>query len=224
MRTVRLLSTIAAVVLIGTTAAYAQERKKDEAPARAPAVQQNAPAEKVAPAMKPGALNTMQKAPKTTGQALKPSDADKPHASDNGAMNNHPVAKSSSGSNGGAAMKSNSHDNSAQGASGEKSSQSATEKSSVTTGQGSAAGGAKLSTEQRSKISAIIKQQKAAPAQLNISVAVGTKVPPNVHLYPLPVDVIAIYPEWRGYDYILIGDEILVINPRTHEIVAVIEA
>jgi hypothetical protein len=49
-------------------------------------------------------------------------------------------------------------------------------------------------------------------------------VPESVHFYPLPVEVIAIYPEWRGYDYILVGSEILVIDPRTHEIVAILEA
>jgi hypothetical protein len=38
------------------------------------------------------------------------------------------------------------------------------------------------------------------------------------------VEVIVVYPEWRGYDYILVGNEILVIDPRTHEIVAILEA
>ena len=38
------------------------------------------------------------------------------------------------------------------------------------------------------------------------------------------MEVDAIYPEWRGYDYILVGDEIVVIDPRTHEIVAILEA
>ena len=63
-----------------------------------------------------------------------------------------------------------------------------------------------------------------APAHLNVSVRVGTRVPDSVHFYPLPVEVVAVYPEWRGYDYILVGDEIVVIDPRTHEIVAILEA
>jgi len=29
-------------------------------------------------------------------------------------------------------------------------------------------------------------------------------------LYPLPVDAIDIIPEWRGFNYIMVGDEILV--------------
>ena len=70
MKNARLLSTVAATLLLAVGAASAQDVKKDEAPARAPAAQQNAPAEKVAPAMKPGAQNAQgKKAPETTGQA-----------------------------------------------------------------------------------------------------------------------------------------------------------
>ena len=104
------------------------------------------------------------------------------------------------------------------------SSRSATEKSNATTGQGAAAGAAKLTTEQRTKITSIIHEHRTPSVHLNVSVSVGTRIPATVHLYPLPVEVINIYPEWRGYDYVYVGDEILVIDPRSHEIVAVIEA
>ena len=95
---------------------------------------------------------------------------------------------------------------------------------STTTGQGAAAGSAKLSTEQRTKITSIIKQHKVESTKLSVSVSVGTRVPASVHLYPLPVEVIEVYPAWRGFEYILVGDQIVVINPRTHEIVAILEA
>ena len=104
-----------------------------------------------------------------------------------------------------------------------KSTQSTSEQNRTTTGQG-AGGSAKLTTEQRTKISTVIKEQKLERVNLNVSVSVGTRIPTNVRLYPLPQQVIVIYPEWRGYDYILVGDQILVINPRTHEIVAILEA
>ena len=232
MKNARLLSTVAATLLLAVGAASAQDVKKDEAPARAPAAQQNAPAEKVAPAMKPGAHNAGgQKAPETTGQAP---ESDKTKASDKGAMDKGATdkktdkgaaTKGSSDAKGSADVKAKTNENTAQGAAGTKSSQSTTtEKDRVTTGQGAAAGSAKLSTEQRTKISTIIRQHKVAPAHLNVSVRVGTRVPDNVHFYPLPAEVFVVYPEWRGYDYILVGDEIVVIDPRTHEIVAILEA
>ena len=233
MKNARLLSTVAATLLLAVGAASAQDVKKDEAPARAPAAQQNAPAEKVAPAMKPGAQNAQgKKAPETTGQAP---EGDRTKASDKGVKDKGAMdkkndkgaaaAKGSSEANGSGDVKAKTNDNTAQGATGAKSSQSTTtEKDRATTGQGAAAGSANLSTEQRTKITTIIRQNKVEPAHLNVSVRVGTRVTENVRFYPLPAEVFVVYPEWRGYDYILVGDQILVINPRTHEIVAILEA
>ncbi len=231
MRNARLLSTVAATLLLTVGAVSAQDVKKDEAPARAPAVQQNAPAEKMAPATKPGAQNARgQKAPETTGQA---SDSDKTKASDQGATDKGAMdskkdkgaaAKTPSDANGRAGVKAKTDENTAQGVTGTKSSQSTTEKDRATTGQGAAAGSAKLTTEQRTKITTIIRQQKVEPARLNVSVRVGTRVPESVRFYPLPAEVFVVYPEWRGYDYIMVGNQILVIDPRTHEIVAILEA
>ena len=102
-------------------------------------------------------------------------------------------------------------------------SKGATESKSQTTGQAGAS--AKLSTEQRTKITTVIKSQHVAPVtNVNFSISVGTRVPHGVSFHPLPAEVVTIYPEWRGYEFILVHDQIVVIDPRTLEIVAVIEA
>ena len=96
-------------------------------------------------------------------------------------------------------------------------------KSGTTTGQ--AAAGAKLSTEQRTKITTTIKQQNIKPVtNINFNISVGTRVPRDVHFHPLPAEIITVYPDWRGYEFFLVRDEIIVVNPRTLEIVAVLEA
>lgn len=97
-----------------------------------------------------------------------------------------------------------------------------TERSQTTTGQAGAA--AKLSTEQRTKITTVIREQRVAPVtNVNFSISVGTRIPRDVSYHTLPVEVVTIYPEWRGYDYILVHDQILVIDPRSHEIVAILD-
>jgi Protein of unknown function (DUF1236). len=95
---------------------------------------------------------------------------------------------------------------------------------SSTTGQGSAGARANLTTEQRTKITSVIKQQRVEPVNLNISISVGTRVPDHVRYYPLPAEVVTIYPQWRGFDYIIVGSTIVVIDPATREIVPVLEA
>jgi Protein of unknown function (DUF1236) len=40
----------------------------------------------------------------------------------------------------------------------------------------------------------------------------------------LPEEIVRIVPEYRGYEYFLVGDEIVIIDPSTLEIVAIIPA
>jgi Protein of unknown function (DUF1236) len=249
VRKAKLLSTVAAALLLSAGVASAQGMSKDT-PERAPAAQQNAPAEKVAPAMKGGE----HKAPQTTGQATPDAKSDKaPRATGQAAPDSKSgKAKETTGqapksdadqkaqapsrsmdkdskpgtaTNESDGSKTEQNAQSPNGAA-SKSTQSTTEqnRTTTTTGQGAAAGSAKLSTEQRTKITSIIKEQKVERVNLNVSVSVGTRIPANVRLHPLPQQVIVIYPEWRGYDYILVGDLIVIVNPRTHEIVAIVEA
>src|SRR5262249_56589008 len=119
----------------------------------------------------------------------------------------------SSPANGGVNNKSNT-DNTPAASSSTKSS---TEQNRTTTGQG-AAGSANLTTEQRTKISSVIKSQKVERVNLNVSVSVGTRIPASVHVHPLPQEVIVIYPEWRGCDHIPSGGGRETIYPRTHQI------
>ena len=254
MRKAKLLSTVALAFVLSAGVASAQGTSKDT-PERAPAAQQNAPAEKVAPSMKGGEHKSPQttgqstsesgknshmgqaapdaksgKAKETTGQSPK-SDADE--KSQTKSMDQKPTEQNKSmekGNKSGAGMneKSDARSRSEQNAqekngSSSKSTQS-TEQNRATTGQGAAAGSANLSTEQRTKITSIIRSQKVERANLNVSVSVGTRIPTSVHVHSLPQEVIVVYPEWRGYDYILVGDQIVIISPRTHEIVAILEA
>jgi hypothetical protein len=90
---------------------------------------------------------------------------------------------------------------------------------------GQAGAGAKLSTEQRTKITGVIREQHVAPVtNVNFAISVGARVPRDVSFHPLPTEIVTIYPEWRGYEFILVRDQIVVIDPRTFEIVAVLEA
>jgi hypothetical protein len=212
-------------LLLSAGAASAQGMSK-ETPERAPAAQQNAPAEKVAPNMKQGD----HKSPQTTGQAAPDSKAGKaPETagqspkSDTSDKSGRTMDKDTkSGAQNG---KSESGAKTEQNRNSSKSGQSTTEQNrTTTTGQGAAAGSAKLSSEQRTKITSIFKQHKVEQTKLSVSVSVGTRIPTSVHLFPIPVQVVEVYPEWRGFYYILVGDQIVIISPRTHEIVAVIDA
>jgi len=94
---------------------------------------------------------------------------------------------------------------------------------SQTTGQAGAS--AKLSSEQRTKITTVIRDQHVAPVtDVNFSISVGTRVPRDVSFHPLPAEIVTIYPDWRGYEFILVRDQIIVVDPRSFEIVAILDA
>jgi hypothetical protein len=94
-----------------------------------------------------------------------------------------------------------------------------------TTTTGQAGAGARLTTEQRTRISTVIRDQHVAPvSNVSFAVSVGTRVPREIGFHPLPQEIVTIYPEWRGYEFFLVRDEIVVVDPRTLEIVAVLPA
>ena len=90
---------------------------------------------------------------------------------------------------------------------------------------GAAPAPANLSSEQRTTIRAVIKQQNVEPAKnINFAISIGTQVPRTVNFYPVPFELVQIYPGWRGYDFFLVGDQIIVANPRTLGTLAVLDA
>jgi len=94
----------------------------------------------------------------------------------------------------------------------------------ATTGQG-ARGSAALSTEQRTQIRTTIMREHIQPVvNPGFSIAVGTVIPRTIDLHPLPAEIFTIEPEWRGYRFFLVGDAIVVVEPDTLRIVAVLPA
>jgi hypothetical protein len=83
-----------------------------------------------------------------------------------------------------------------------------------------------LSQDQRSRIQAVIGKEHAPhfSGSEHFDMTVGARVPRDVHVAVLPEDIVTIVPEYRGFDYIVVGDSILIVDPATLEIVAVIPA
>jgi Protein of unknown function (DUF1236) len=96
---------------------------------------------------------------------------------------------------------------------------------STAAGETKSAAPAALSTEQHAKIRQTLRGEKAERlTNVNFSITVGEAVPRTVHRYRLPVSIMEYAPQYRDYEYILVGDEILIVDPRTLRIVAVIPA
>jgi hypothetical protein len=82
---------------------------------------------------------------------------------------------------------------------------------------------ANLQPQQQSKIVETLRSHRSeAVTNVNFTVNVGATVPESVRYHPLPEDIVSIVPQYRGYHYVMVRDEVVIIEPRTRRIVNVI--
>lgn len=80
-----------------------------------------------------------------------------------------------------------------------------------------------INDQQRTRISASISHLNVQPlTNVNFSLSVGTVAPRDIRLQPLPAEVVEIVPQYRGYNFVLVKDEIVIIEPSTYKIVTVL--
>jgi hypothetical protein len=97
-------------------------------------------------------------------------------------------------------------------------------KSQTTTGNAATSATAAPPAEKRTQIVSAIRSEKIQETtNVNFNVSVGAVVPSTVRFHPLPPRIVEIYPEWRGYEVILVSGRYIIVRPKTHEIVYILE-
>jgi len=82
-----------------------------------------------------------------------------------------------------------------------------------------------LSDKQRSDVGTRLRQTRVEKTRVNINVNIGSRVPRTVRLRPLPAVVLTLAPAYRGYSYVLLEDDtIVIIDARTYVVVDLIPA
>jgi hypothetical protein len=92
--------------------------------------------------------------------------------------------------------------------------------------QGNASGvNVQLNDQQKAQVRTTIIQGRNAPRvdHVNFDIAVGTAIPRGgVRIVPVPETLVRIEPSWRGFEYFVYEQEIVIVNPRDMTIVAVL--
>ena len=79
-------------------------------------------------------------------------------------------------------------------------------------------------TEQKTTIrTKVLTSSAPRVTNVNFDIKVGVVVPRTIRIAPVPVTLVEIEPEWRGFMYFVRGEEIIIVDPHTLEIVAVVE-
>lgn len=83
---------------------------------------------------------------------------------------------------------------------------------------------ASLQPEQKTRLTQAVAKLDVKPlTNVNFSVSVGTALPRSVTLHPVPSTIVSIVPQYRGYNYVVVRDQIVIVEPSTYKIVDVIE-
>jgi hypothetical protein len=196
-----------------TTGAGSAEHQAEGRDAKSgPSPDSNKVKKDVAP--KAGSKANAEKAkPSTTGQASEKSAP----ATKSGAMDKEPAAKSSTNEKSAPTAKS---------AADEKSGAAASKSSAQNQAGGSTGGSVSLTSDQKTKIRTTVLRSGSAPkvsrSSINFNIRVGTVVPRSVHFVTVPETLVEIHPAWRGYSYFIVDEEIVIVEPSTFKIVAVL--
>jgi uncharacterized protein DUF1236 len=80
-----------------------------------------------------------------------------------------------------------------------------------------------INDQQRTRVTQSIARLNVQPLNnVNFSLSVGTVIPRDVRLQTLPADVVEVVPQYRDYSFFVVRDEIVIVEPSTYKIVAVL--
>jgi hypothetical protein len=71
-----------------------------------------------------------------------------------------------------------------------------------------------LNDQQRTRINETIMSRRDLPRmdRVNFDIEVGRPVPREVRIREVPRELVDIYPEWRGHEYFVVRDEIVIVD------------
>jgi hypothetical protein len=241
-----LISVAAAALIAGTGFANAQGTPSREAPSSGAATTQQAapPSDRGSTATPMNRESSQSGAPAEAPKSAQSKDMDR-----NGAKNQRAQDDMKAGAKGeksaqdnnmkGERSKSMSSENEKAGASkdmkadsksgtdsktGTTNAQTGADTKSQTTGNAATSATAAPPAEKRTQIVSAIRSEKIQETtNVNFNISVGATIPASVHFHPLPPRIVEIYPEWRGYEVILVHGRYVIVRPQTREIVYIIE-
>jgi hypothetical protein len=90
-------------------------------------------------------------------------------------------------------------------------------------GNATAVGKVQISSTTATHISqALISTAPATSQNINVAVNIGAPLPGEAELLPLPPAVVSLVPEYQGYEYVVVNDQVAIVQPSTRVVVEVI--
>ena len=80
-----------------------------------------------------------------------------------------------------------------------------------------------MSIEDRERLHRSFDLERARVRDAKFDFHVGHRVPRDLRLIPIPTSIVSFIPYYREYRYFVVGEEVCIVDPRTYEVVDVID-
>jgi hypothetical protein len=79
-----------------------------------------------------------------------------------------------------------------------------------------------LTPAQRTIIYRSVSRERVRAPSADVQVRLGARVPRSVELYEMPTTIVEEVPTLRRYRYMVVNDEVVLVDPATSEVIEVI--
>ena len=83
-------------------------------------------------------------------------------------------------------------------------------------------GNIKIAPDRATRVRDTLFRTGERSEDIDVTINIGTPLPERARPRPLPTTIIEIAPEYRGYDYVIVRDEIVIVEPSSRKVVEVI--
>jgi hypothetical protein len=82
---------------------------------------------------------------------------------------------------------------------------------------------ASINDDQRKQILNQLRSERTATRTSNVKVNIGQRLPSGIQPHRVPADVVRIVPGYRDYDYTLVDNRVVLVDPRRREVVDILD-
>jgi hypothetical protein len=80
-----------------------------------------------------------------------------------------------------------------------------------------------VNDDQRKQIVDQLRRDRSASSNINVRVNIGERLPPRVQPRRLPADIVRIAPQYRNYEYTVIDNRVVIVDPRRREVIDILD-
>jgi uncharacterized protein DUF1236 len=80
-----------------------------------------------------------------------------------------------------------------------------------------------INDDQRKQIINQLRNERTATRTSNVKVNIGQRLPSGIQPHRVPADIVRIVPQYRDYDYTLVDNKVILVDPRRREVVDILD-